>query len=133
MPASARGETERKAALYDLVEENHFALVEDADGPYELLLGIVETRLVFDVGSKTGEPVAKFEQPLAPLSKIMRNDFVVYDTYFFAIKSLTASQIQTIDVGCGSLHDEGAVEVRDNIFHRVDIGFDTAHRLFTLI
>ena len=80
-PASAPVEHERKAALYDLVDENHFALVEDAEGPYELRLGIVETRLVFDVGSKTGEPVAKFELPLAPLSKIMRNYFVVYDTF----------------------------------------------------
>ena len=132
-PASAPVEHERKAALYDLVDENHFALVEDAEGPYELRLGIVETRLVFDVGSQTGEPVATVELPLAPRSKIMRNYFVVYDTYFLAIKTLTASQIETIDVGRGSLHDEGAAEVRDSLFDRVDIDFDTARRLFTLI
>ena len=132
-PASAPIEHERKAAIHDLVDENHFALAEGAAGPYELRLGIVETRLVFDVRSQTGDPAAKFELPLAPLSKIMRDYFIVYDSYFRAIKTLTASQIETIDVGRRSLHDEGAAEVRDSLSDRVDIDFDTARRLFTLI
>ena len=132
-PASAPIEHERKAAIHDLVDENYFALTEGAAGPYELRLGIVETRLVFDVRSQTGEPVAMFELPLAPLSKIMRDYFIVYDSYFRAIKTLTASQIETIDVGCRSLHDEGAAEVRDSLSDRVDIDLGTARRLFTLI
>ena len=132
-PARASIKHERKAAIHGLVAENHFALAEGAAGPYELRLGTVETRLVFDVRSQTGEPVAKFELPLTPLGKIMRNYFIVYDFYFHAIKTLTVSQIETIDVGRRSLHDEGAAEVRDSLSNRVDIDRGTARRLFTLI
>ena len=132
-PAGAPIEHERKAALYDLVDENYFALADGAKGPYELRLGLVETRLAFDVRSQTGEPVAKFELALAPLRRLMRDYFVVYDSYFRAIKTLTASQIETIDVGRRSLHDEGAAAVRESLSDRVDIDFNTARRLFTLI
>ena len=133
VPASAPIEHERKAAAYDLVEENHFALTEDLEGPYELRLGIVETRLVFDVRSATGEPLTKFALPLEPFRKIMRDYFVVYDSYFRAIKTLTSSQIETIDVGRRSLHDEGAAALRDSLSDRVDIDSRTARLLFTLI
>jgi uncharacterized protein (UPF0262 family) len=132
-PARAHIEHERKAAIHDLVEENDFSLAGGLEGPYELRLGIVETRLVFDVRSRTGKPLAKFALPLEPLRKIMRDYFVVYDSYFRAIKTLTASQIETIDVGRRSLHDEGAAELRDSLSDRVDIDLDTARRLFTLI
>ena len=132
-PASAPIEHERKAALYDLVEENRFALAAGNDGPYELRLGMVETRLVFDVRARTGEPLTTFELPLGSLRKIMRDYFVVYDSYFRAIKTLTASQIETIDVGRRSLHDEGAAAVRESLSAKVDIDFNTARRLFTLI
>jgi uncharacterized protein (UPF0262 family) len=132
-PASAHLEHERKAAVYDLVEENHFALAGDLEGPYELRLAMVEARLVFDVRSPTGERLAKFALPLGPFRKIMRDYFVVYDSYFRAIKTLTASQIETIDMGRRSLHDEGAESLRDSLSDRVDIDFDTARRLFSLI
>ena len=101
--------------------------------PYELRLGMVEARLGFDVRSGTGEPLAKFALPLGPFRKVMRNYFVVYDSYFRAIKTLTASQIETIDMGRRSLHDEGAESLRDSLSDRVDIDFDTARRLFSLI
>jgi uncharacterized protein (UPF0262 family) len=132
-PASANIEHERKAAIQDLVEENTFVLAKGIKGPYELCLGIVETRLVFNVRSPTDEPLAEFALPLEPFSKIMRDYFVVYDSYFRAIKTLTASQIETIDVGRRSLHDEGAEALRERLSDRVEIDLNTARRLFSLI
>jgi uncharacterized protein (UPF0262 family) len=132
-PASAPIEHERKAAIQDLVEENSFALAEGPKGPYWLCLGMVESRLVLDVRSPADEPLAEFALALVPFRKIMRDYFVIYDSYFHAIKTLTTSQIETIDVGRRSLHDEGAEVLRDSLSDRVDIDFNTARRLFTLI
>ncbi|MDP6788369.1 MAG: UPF0262 family protein [Rhodospirillales bacterium] len=132
-PASAPVEHDRKAAIHDLAEDNHFVLADGPKGPYELCLGIVETRLVFDVRSPRQERLAKFALPLDPFRKIMRDYIVVYDSYFCAIKTLTASQIETIDVGRRSLHDEGAQALRDSLSDQAEIDLDTARRLFTLI
>ncbi|HJO96637.1 MAG TPA: UPF0262 family protein [Rhodospirillales bacterium] len=132
-PASAPIEHERKAAIQNLVEENYFVLANGTKGPYELCLGIIETRLVFDVRSPTDEPLAEFVLPLEPFRKIMRDYFVVYDSYFRAIKTLTAWQIETIDVGRRSLHDEGAEALRERLSDRVEIDLNTARRLFSLI
>ena len=53
-------EHERKVAIFDLLEDNVFALEDREEGPYSLLLSIAENRLVFAVGDAKQKPITSF-------------------------------------------------------------------------
>ncbi len=124
---------ERKVAIYDLLEENYFALVDHDRGPYGLHLAIEEGRLIFDIRAAGGEPLAKIA--LAPYSfrRIVRDYFQICESYFEAIKVAGPSKIEAIDMGRRSLHNDGSELLRERLAGKVEIDFDTARRLFTLI
>ena len=50
-------EHERAVAIYDLLEENRFALKEQR-GPYKLTLSLVDRRLVLDIRMHNDEPAS---------------------------------------------------------------------------
>ncbi len=126
-------EHERRVAIYDLLEDNDFALVDGAAGPYKLSLGVEENRVTFDVCDGAGERMARFRLPLTPFRSVIRDYFTICESYYEAIKSASPSRIEAIDVGRRSLHDEGAELLRERLAARVDVDGDTARRLFTLI
>lgn len=126
-------EHERQVAIYDLIEDNHFALAGDIDGPYALHLSMEDNRLQFDVRSQDGMPLAKVALPLKPFQAIVKDYFIVCETYYNAIKKATPSQIEGIDVGRRGLHNEGSQMLLDRLAGKIDIDFGTARRLFTLI
>ncbi|MBL8658574.1 MAG: UPF0262 family protein [Rhodospirillales bacterium] len=130
---SAQIENERRVALYDLIEDNHFAPVGGFSGPYVLSLGIAEDRLVFKVFDIAEKPLARFALSLSCLRRIVKDYFLICDTYFSAIKSLPPSRIEAIDMGRRGLHNEGAEVLRRRLANKVDIDMATARRLFTLI
>lgn len=130
---SAQVDHERKVAIYDLLEENHFHPVGDLAGPYHLHLSIAENRLIFDVRDTDDQELARFKQPLSPLRSVVKDYFLVCDSYFKAIKSSSPSQIEAIDMGRRGLHNEGADILRERLSEKVEIDSDTARRLFTLI
>ena len=130
---SPQVEHERRAALFDLIEDNRFAPSVGGDGPYVLHLGIEDARLVFDVHTETGEAVSKFTLPLGGLRKIIKDYFLVLDSYFRAIKTMSPSRIETIDMGRRGLHNEGAELLQARLAGHVDMDRDTARRLFTLV
>jgi uncharacterized protein (UPF0262 family) len=130
---SAQVEHERRAALFDLIEENHFALASGVDGPYVLHLAIQGERLVFDVQDEAGEAVSRFTLPLGILRKIIKDYFLILDSYFKAIKTMSPSRIEAIDMGRRGLHNEGAELLRARLAEHVEMDNDTARRLFTLI
>ena len=133
VPRSAQIEHERRAAVFDLLEKNRFAPVGEFRGPYNLHLAIQENRLLFDVRDTVDRPLTVFTLPLRPFRALIRDYFVVCDSYYRAIKTLSASQIEAIDVGRRSLHDEGADRLGQRLADKVAIDLDTARRLFTLI
>ncbi len=130
---SAQVENERRAALFDLIQDNRFALVGGFRGPYALHLGIDGERLTFEVRDQKAEPLTRFALPLRSLRRIIKDYFLVLDSYFKSIKTAPPSRIEAIDMGRRGLHNEGAELLRQRLADKVDMDQDTARRLFTLI
>ena len=130
---AAHVEHERKVAVYDLLEDNHFAPVGDDRGPYTLHLGIENNRLVFDIRTEGGDKLDRFTLPLNSFRKIVKDYFIVCESYLEAIKTAPPSRIEALDMGRRGLHNEGADILRDRLEGKVDIDKRTARRLFTLI
>jgi len=130
---SAEIEHERAVAIYDLIEENQFCLVEGPPGPYGLRLGIEEGRLVFDIQDEADAPIFKLILSLTPFRKIVRDYFAICESYFEAIRKSSPSQIEAIDMGRRGLHNEGAELLTERLAGKVELDPNTARRLFTLI
>ena len=126
-------EHERAVAIYDLLEDNVFAPHDHDDGPYTLRLSITESRLVFDIRSEDGTPVVAHFFSLTPLRRIVKDYFMICDSYYQAIRTATPSKIEAIDMGRRGMHDEGSRVLMERLKRKVSIDFDTARRLFTLI
>ncbi|MEO0357121.1 MAG: UPF0262 family protein [Pseudomonadota bacterium] len=132
---TAEIENERKVAVFDLLEDNTFTLPQDdrPDGPYKLDLGIKERRLVFDINTQSNEKAAEFHLSLGPFRQVVKDYFQICESYFEAVKTQTAGQIETIDMARRGIHNEGARVLQERLEGKADIDNDTARRLFTLI
>jgi uncharacterized protein (UPF0262 family) len=126
-------EHERAVAIYDLLEDNSFAPVDNDSGPYALHLSIQESRLVFDVRREDGTPLTAHLLSLTPFRRIVKDYFLICDSYYKAIRTSTPSQIEAIDMGRRGLHNEGSELLVERLKEKIEIDFDTARRLFTLI
>ena len=127
-------EHERAVAIFDLIEENAFRPLDcPDDGPYRLHLGIEENRLVLDITTADGHGLTRLVLPLTPFRKIVRDYFMICDSYYQAIKRATPSQIEAIDMGRRGLHNEGSHLLKERLAGKVEIDHGTARRLFTLI
>lgn len=126
-------EQERAVAIADLLDANRFAPVGHQGGPYRLILSIADNRLVFDIALQEGGEVDRLLLPLLPFRKIVRDYFTVCESYYEAIKHASPSRIEALDMGRRAVHNEGSTELRSRLADRVDIDFETARRLFTLI
>jgi uncharacterized protein (UPF0262 family) len=101
-------EHERAVAIYDLIEENSFAPVDHRGGPYALTLRLKENRLVFDISLADGKPVVAHILSLSPFKRIVKDYFMICDSYYAAIRTATPDRIEAIDMGRRGLHDEGS-------------------------
>ncbi len=126
-------EHERKVAIFDLLEENSFAPSGSEGGPYLLHLAIEENRLVFDIRLEGGEAHGKIMLSLSPFRKIIKDYFLICESYYDAIRTAAPAQIEAIDMGRRGLHNEGSELLRERLAGKVEIDFDTSRRLFTLI
>lgn len=126
-------EHERKVAIFDLLDENKFALEGRDDGPYSLHLSIAENRLVFAVGDAGQKPITSFMLSLTPFRKIVKDYFLVCESYYDAIKAAPPSRIEALDMGRRGLHNEGTQLLMQRLEGKIQTDFDTARRLFTLI
>ncbi len=125
---------ERKVAIFDLLEQNHFAPVGDFRGPYAVRLSIEENRLVFEIrAAPEDRPLGKVLLPTAGLRRVIKDYFKVCESYFEAIRTAPPSRIEALDMGRRGLHDEGSDMLRERLKDKIDIDFDTSRRLFTLI
>ena len=126
-------EHERAVAIYDLIEDNSFAPADHDGGPYALHLSITENRLVFDIRQQDGTPLMAHLLSLTPFRKIVKDYFMICDSYYKAIRTATPTQIEAIDMGRRGLHNEGSELLKERLKEKIDVDFDTARRLFTLI
>jgi uncharacterized protein (UPF0262 family) len=127
-------EHERAVAIFDLVEENAFRPVgDDIGGPYRLRLSLAESRLVFAIEREDGDVVATHILSLTPLRRIVRDYHLICESYYEAIRVATPSQIEAIDMGRRGLHNDGSQTLMDRLAGKIEVDFDTARRLFTLV
>lgn len=127
-------EHERAVAIFDILEENRFAPIGHDGGPYDLKLGIEDRqRLVLDIQATNGGPVERVTLSVTPFRRIVKDYFQICESYFDAIKRLSPSQIETIDMARRGLHNEGSVMLSERLREKIDMDQDTSRRLFTLI
>lgn len=126
-------EHERAIAIYDLIERNHFALPDLEQGPYLAHLALVERRLAFEIRRADGAPIVTHLLSLTPFKRIIKDYALICESYYAAIRTATPSQIESIDMGRRGLHDDAARILMDRLAGKVEIDFDTARRIFTLI
>ena len=127
-------EHERAIAIYDLLEENFFRPEGDLVGPYSLHIRLADNRLVLDIRAEDdGKQLAEITLPLMPFRTIVRDYFLVCESYYTAIKKSTPTQIEAIDMGRRGLHNEGSELLRERLAGKVEVDFETARRLFTLV
>lgn len=131
--ASRDAEHERQVAIYDLIAENSFAVAGEDQGPYHLNLSICEGRLVFDILNSREERCSMVGLSLSPFRRIVRDYFMICESYYKAIKTATPSQIETLDMARRGLHNEGSELLKQRLKGKVEIDFDTARRIFTLV
>ena len=121
-------EHERAVAIYDLLEENNFDPAHDARGPFKLKLSITGNRLVFDIRRQNDEPVMAHLLSLTPLRRIVKDYYLICESYYDAIKRLSPSQIEALDMGRRGLHNEGSELLMERLKDKIGIDFDTAPR-----
>ena len=124
-------EQERQIAIFDLLEENHFHPEGAARGPYDLKMALVENRLVLDVAGPDYEK--RHILSLSPFRSLIKDYFMICESYYQAIRNSTPSQIEALDMGRRGLHNEGSQLLRTRLAGKVETDSDTARRLFTLI
>jgi uncharacterized protein (UPF0262 family) len=126
-------EHERAVAIFDILEENRFRHLGGIGGPFHLHLSIEDNRLIVDIQTPDRQPLDRLTLPLSGFRKIVRDYFLVCESYFQAIRKSTPSQIEAIDMGRRGLHNEGSELLRERLADRIELDLDTARRLFTLI
>lgn len=126
-------EHERRVAIFDLIEQNSFDVVDHSGGPYALFLSLQERKLALDVRLENGDPVRIFGLSLSPMRGVIRDYFMICESYYDAIRSSTPHQIEAIDMARRAIHNEGSEIVTARLEGKVTLDFDTSRRLFTLI
>jgi uncharacterized protein (UPF0262 family) len=126
-------EQEREIAIYDLLEANSFAPQGSGGGPYALTLAIEENRLVFDIRLENGEAGGKVMLSLTPFRGAIKDYFLICESYFKAIRNAPASRIEALDMARRAQHDDGSKLLQERLKGKIEVDFDTARRLFTLI
>jgi uncharacterized protein (UPF0262 family) len=126
-------EHEREVAIYDLLEQNNFNPVGDDSGPYKLHLSIDGARLVFDIRDEDDKPVVAHLLSLTPLRRVVKDYYIICDSYYQAIRTATPDKIEAIDMGRRAIHNDGSGILMERLKGKVEVDLDTARRLFTLI
>jgi uncharacterized protein (UPF0262 family) len=131
---SADVDHEREIAIFDLLEANSFALEQsEKDGPYTLHLSLADNRLVLTVGDVARSPITNVSLSLSPFRRIVKDYFMMCESYYQAIKTQPPSRIEAIDVGRRGLHDEGSRLLMERLKGKIAVDIATARRLFTLL
>lgn len=126
-------EQEREIAIYDLLEANRFRPLDSGGGPYKLILSVEDSRLIFDIFLEDGGEHGRVQLSLAPLRKVIKDYFLICESYFKAIRNAPPSQIETLDMSRRGVHNEGSEILKERLQDKIEVDFDTARRLFTLL
>jgi uncharacterized protein (UPF0262 family) len=129
--ASRDQEQERQVAIFDLLDGNYFEPADGGTGPYDLKLSLIENRLAFDIAGPGYE--RRHLLSLSPFRGVIKDYFMICDSYYSAIRNASPQQIEALDMGRRGLHNDGSNLLRERLEGKVKTDLDTARRLFTLI
>ncbi len=133
LPPSPQLIQEQQVAVFDLLEENRFALPAGApDGPYALTLRRAGGRLSFDLRAGV-DPAGAFEVSLGPMRQIVKDYHGICATYYEAVKTAGPGEIETLDEARRAIHGEGAQALQERLEGKAEVDTATAKRLFTLV
>ena len=130
-PATRDVEHERQVAIFDLLEENSFQPEGAEHGPYALKISLQDGRLALDITAEAFE--RRHLLSMTPFKSIIRDYFMICESYYDAIRHAAPSQIEAVDMGRRGLHNEGSEKLRERLEGKIALDLDTARRLFTLI
>jgi uncharacterized protein (UPF0262 family) len=125
-------EQERKVAIFDLLEGNFFK-PDGHDGPFRIRLRIEDNRLAIELKDEDGRALETIRLGLARFKRPVRDYFAICDSYFRAVRSDSPKRLETIDMARRATHNEAAELLQECLDGKVEMDFDTARRLFTLI
>src|SRR5579863_4229668 len=117
-------ESERNAAIADLLHENSFAPASGGKGPFALHLAIEENRLLIDVNG-ADQASETIQVGLGPFRRIVKDYFVVCESYYNAVRRQNLAQVEAIDAGRRALHDEGSALLIERLADKVAVDHDT--------
>lgn len=130
-------EQERKVAMLDLLNENHFkplrAVPDQYPGPYRVGLRVEEGRLAIDIKRLDGTALETIVLGMMRFRRAIKDYFAICDSYYQAVRQQTPQQIETIDMARRGLHNDAAEMLKERLAGKIELDFDTARRLFTLI
>jgi uncharacterized protein (UPF0262 family) len=129
--ASRDQEHERQVAIFDLLEQNYFRPEGAGEGPYDLRIALIDNRLALDIAGPGYQH--RHLLSLSPFRGVIKDYFMVCESYYDAIRNATPSQIEALDMGRRGLHNDGSSLLRERLAGKVGTDLDTARRLFTLI
>ena len=124
---------ERQVAIFDLLESNSFKLIGGFKGPYRIELSLREANLIIDVTDEQGGERKEISLSMRSFRKLIKDYFLVCESYFEAIRTATPSRIEAIDMGRRGLHNDGAALLINVLDGKIKIDEETARRLYTLI
>jgi uncharacterized protein (UPF0262 family) len=125
-------ERERQVAIFDLLEQNRFQPT-GLQGPFRIRLAIEESRLLIEVRDEDGKPLDTIRLGLARFKRPVRDYFAICDSYFKTARSDSPQGLETIDMARRGLHNEAAELLQESLEGKIEMDFDTARRLFTLL
>lgn len=126
-------EADRATAVADILHENRFVPAGAPDGPYTLHLGLVEGRLAFDIRRADGTPITAIVLAMGPFRRLIKDYLIMVHAHTEAVHEGREARIQAIDMGRRGLHNEAATLLISRLDGKIEVDFDTARRLFTLI
>ena len=125
---------ERRVAIFDLLEENVFHPLDSERGPYSVKIALQDgRRLLFEVARTNGSTRGTYSISLVPFRRVIKDYFMICESYHNAIRTATSAQIEAIDMGRRGLHNEGSRMLTDALRNQVEVDFNTSRRFFTLI
>lgn len=125
-------EHERSTAIADLLHENKFSPMGLKSGPYDIRLRVEDGRLAFTIKGKTKKS-KRVVLSVLPFKPIVRDYFLICESYYEAIKKNSRNKIEALDAGRRAVHNEGAELLQSLLADSIAIDFTTARRLFTLL
>ncbi len=124
----------RDQVITDLLEKNHLVvLAENAPNPpFNLHISIAHNKFVLQIEGDNNA-VFKFDMPITPFKRIIKDYSIICSSYFEALKTAEVRKIEAIDMGRRAAHNDGAEILIQQLENKIEIDFDTARKLFSLI